>query len=688
MNRERAETHLRLVAEAELRRATVPPRDGAATPPDMPGAERGALVARQRPAVAAALYDLPQRQREVIALQYYGNLSETETAATIGLTRGAVHSHTAHGISALQAALETGASSRVAQVAQLLTAARALDGEVAGQILDDFVLALGTRRAGAAGQSGPDPRSLMRSPVAHLPLSMLMSPRPPAAPGRAATGAPAAAAAGGPGPAGTRTAPGRVIPLGRVIPVRGDEVSGEMYLLSYAQTAPGARLTVITRARGEFVPPGIEPGGMYRPFAVFPVHQFTATDDNGTSYQMGFRGRRGRRPTELAGEITLDPGPPPGTGWLELTTTPGGPAVRIDLNPGNGLPGHAGVTVREAGTSPGEHLLNHMAARLLLLALAFPHEIRLHPAVPAPEPFSCIADGLGDAIAALQACGALSPLSPVPGQLAALSATLNISGHGITAPPARQLPGPWLSMLAHYRRRKPEQALARDGYAATAVAFPELDGTRLALLGLHNFDGSTVLYGHASGTTVTGPRRPPGAELDFPLRIWVRDSGGRWHATRAAARGWSAEDEDDSDMTLRLEVVPPLSPATTWIEVFAAGQSVQAGATLPLRWQQPPGLPARPAAPAQPLSRPPPCGRPQLRGVMCLLQDPAPYPCVFRRTQGSNKPLEPEQPSVHVHDQSVQLNSGNSRGPRKIATGSSAKTIRCERLPGGRCAID
>jgi hypothetical protein len=151
--------------------------------------------------------------------------------------------------------------------------------------------------------------------------------------------------------------------------------------------------------------------------------------------------------------------------------------VRIGLTPGNGPPDGAGVTVREAGTSPGEHLLHQMATRLLLLALAFPHQIRLHPAVPAPEPFSCVADGLGDAIAALQACGALSPLSLVPGQLAALCASLDVSGHGITARPARQLPGPWLSMLAHYRRRKPEQALGRDGCAAAAVALPELDGS-------------------------------------------------------------------------------------------------------------------------------------------------------------------------------------------------------------------
>ena len=294
-----------------------------------------------------------------------------------------------------------------------------------------------------------------------------------------------------------------------MIPVRGGEVSGEMHLLSYAQTAPGARLTVITRARGEFVPPGIEPGGMYQPFAVFPVHQFTATDDHGTSYRTGFRGRRGQRPDELAGEITLDPGPPPGTRWLDLTTAPGGPAVRIDLTPRSG-PDGAGVTIRQAGTSPGEHLLHHMADRLLLLALAFPHQIRLHPAVPPPEPFSCVADGLGDAIAALHACGALSALSPVPGQLAALCAALDVSGHGITARPARQLPGPWLSMLAHYHRRTPDQALGRDGCAAAAAALPELDGIRLAILGLHNADGRTVLYGHASGMTPPGPRRAAG----------------------------------------------------------------------------------------------------------------------------------------------------------------------------------
>jgi hypothetical protein len=581
VNRERAETHLRLMAEAELRRAAADPRNGAATPPDMPGGERGALVLRQRSAVAAALYDLPLRQREVMALLYYADLSEAETAATIGISLGAVRSFAAHGLSALRAALETG-TIRVAGVARVLVAMRALDQEVADQILDDFVLALGTRRAGSPGQPGPDIRSLMRSSSAHLPLCLLMSSRPSAASRRAAAGSFTTAAASAPESAGPRTTPHRVIPVDQVIPVRGEDVSGEMHLLSYAHTASCARLTIITRARGEFVPPRIEHNGMFRPCATFPVHRFAATDDQGTSYGMGFSGRRGRQPTELAGEITLRPGPPSGIRWLDLTVTPGEPAVRIDLNPRNRQPDDAGVTVREVVTSLGEHLLNQMATRLLLLALAVPQEIRIHPAVPVPEPFSCIADGLGDVIAALEACGALSPLSPVPGQLAALCAKLNVSGHGITARPARELPGPWLSMLAHYHRRAPERAPGRDGCAAVAVAFPELDGITLAILGLHNFDDSTVLYAHASGMTSGGPGGPPDVESDFPLRIWIRDNRGRWHATRATARRWSAE--DDSDMTMRLEVVPPLSRATAWIELHAAGQSARARAMLPLSW--------------------------------------------------------------------------------------------------------
>jgi hypothetical protein len=62
--------------------------------------------------------------------------------------------------------------------------------------------------------------------------------------------------------------------------------------------------------------------------------------------------------------------------------------------------------------------------------------------------------------------------------------------------------------------------------------------------------------------------------------IWIRDSGGHWHATRTRGRSGIG-----GEIALRLQVVPPLSHATTWIEVLAAGQSAEARTTLPLRWQ-------------------------------------------------------------------------------------------------------
>ncbi len=70
---------------------------------------------------------------------------------------------------------------------------------------------------------------------------------------------------------------------------------------------------------------------------------------------------------------------------------------------------------------------------------------------------------------------------------------VSVSGHGITAPPARDLPEAWLSMIAHHRRNTRTDP-ARDGCAAATVAFPELDGIRLAILGLHTCLGDTIVH--------------------------------------------------------------------------------------------------------------------------------------------------------------------------------------------------
>jgi hypothetical protein len=181
-------------------------------------------------------------------------------------------------------------------------------------------------------------------------------------------------------------------------------------------------------------------------------------------------------------------------------------------------------------------------------------------------------------IAALQAAGALSPLSPVPGQFAALCARLRLTGCGITAPPARDLPGPWRGMLAHDRRGQARTASAADGAAATAVALPDLDGITLAILGLHNCLGRTVVHMHASGPLNQVSYTP--AELYYWPVTWIRDSDGRWHATRILGRSGIA-----GGTALRMEVVPPLSHATTGIEIIATGRSAEARARLPLHWE-------------------------------------------------------------------------------------------------------
>ncbi len=89
-----------------LRHRTVVDKNLQKAPPDMPSAEHGALVLLERHAVVAALRGLPDRQREAIVLRYYADLSEAEIAAAMGISRGAVKSHTSRGMSALRTALE------------------------------------------------------------------------------------------------------------------------------------------------------------------------------------------------------------------------------------------------------------------------------------------------------------------------------------------------------------------------------------------------------------------------------------------------------------------------------------------------------------------------------------------------------------------------------------------------------
>ena len=95
INKSRSVLRHRAVADRHLRRQTT----------ELPSAEESALAGVQRSSVLEALSALPSRQREVVILRYYADLSEAEIATTLGISRGAVKSHTARAKGSLRAVL-------------------------------------------------------------------------------------------------------------------------------------------------------------------------------------------------------------------------------------------------------------------------------------------------------------------------------------------------------------------------------------------------------------------------------------------------------------------------------------------------------------------------------------------------------------------------------------------------------
>jgi RNA polymerase sigma-70 factor (sigma-E family) len=69
-------------------------------------ADGRALLAEEHREVLAAIRRLPTRQREVILLRYWSELSESETAATLGISIGAVKSNASRGRDAIAGMLE------------------------------------------------------------------------------------------------------------------------------------------------------------------------------------------------------------------------------------------------------------------------------------------------------------------------------------------------------------------------------------------------------------------------------------------------------------------------------------------------------------------------------------------------------------------------------------------------------
>jgi RNA polymerase sigma-70 factor (sigma-E family) len=97
----RSRSHLRHLSVVRRHAEREVPREPVA------GADHTAYDLDRRATVLEALRRLPRRQREVLALRYYLDLSEAEIADTLQISRGAVKSHASRGAAALRAALGT-----------------------------------------------------------------------------------------------------------------------------------------------------------------------------------------------------------------------------------------------------------------------------------------------------------------------------------------------------------------------------------------------------------------------------------------------------------------------------------------------------------------------------------------------------------------------------------------------------
>ena len=71
-----------------------------------PSPETNVLADEQQAALWAGLRALPRRQRQVLVLRYYLELSEAEIATTLGISRGSVKQHASRGLDALTGRME------------------------------------------------------------------------------------------------------------------------------------------------------------------------------------------------------------------------------------------------------------------------------------------------------------------------------------------------------------------------------------------------------------------------------------------------------------------------------------------------------------------------------------------------------------------------------------------------------
>ncbi len=555
----RADTYLRLMAEAELRRALSYPPYEPPEPSGLAPAVRSAvrlsspLLAPLLPPVRSAarvsgplLASLWPAARSVVLAAWQtpvGRAVEPVLWRTLrarspgrrGLTRPLLPGFGRFEEPPAEAGLD-----RVRRAASALVMAGAISEATAQTVIDGLTDALAIR--------------------GKLTVARLYRPLSSGWQGPRSAGWP-----GNPPPPSLPAGPVQALPIGTALPLGPGGDLREAALLALVLAPDRAVLTAAARlsqARADPRRPGRAGAGL-RHTPSLPFGQLTAVDEGGARYQTDHTARSGYGRWSLAFDLT--PVPPPGTRWLDIT----GPAftepIRVDLTPTAGPGGSPGPdrgdrAALPARLSPADRPLDALAENLLAeVAHGY-------------DSGDALLSGLTEVVEALQAGASLGAESAALGRLATLADRLRISFPPALRSLARPagLPAAWLSVLEHRGA-----ADGPDGAAAVAAALPEVDGARFAVAGLDSVADSATLRLVAWGWQPS-PLPVLGGER---FSWWARDDRGRWHLAREHGAHYGGGQVD-----LLVEFGPALHPDARSLELIVRGPASQAAVTLPLRW--------------------------------------------------------------------------------------------------------
>jgi hypothetical protein len=359
-----------------------------------------------------------------------------------------------------------------------------------------------------------------------------------------------------------RSAGTHLIPSGppRAYPV-GISASGEVqgvpirYYLGVLVMDQGS-LTLTMQAR--FPAESIEHDHRHMHPMFEALSEASAVDDRRGMYQAHFSGGGGDRKWD--GRLHLMPTPPSGVRWLDLTL-PGAPSVRVPMDT---PPADLRITTEAVTTTAADRLIDTQTALLMLADET--HAADLLTGEYTPNLAGMAADLLGS--------GVLTTSSESLRRLAGAAAHSGVPLRGPLAEiePA-SLPADWLSLRARADRED-----GPAGIIAVAAVVPEVDGAQCVIGELVSDRDSARMQVHARGW--------PESRYQGGLRIekfeWTaRDDLGGWYVL-----GYGGGSFSDGEADLELQFSPALDPRARSLDIILTGVTTQVTVTVPLDWQE------------------------------------------------------------------------------------------------------